>query len=152
MRHKVYFANSSDLFRWLSSLDVVGEVHVVSRCIASTYVGVGGRPRKSLIIKHLRGGRGKQKACQPCGWHGDCLVEPNRIRRSVTLAPLGFHDLIDGGIGARDILHDNLLAPVRASVELHHHRHRCCFNFHAVSIAAKREERNRILKVFSERF
>jgi hypothetical protein len=26
---------------------------------------------------------------------------------------------------------------VRASVELHHHRHRCCFNFHAVSIAGR---------------
>ena len=65
------------------------------------------------------------------------LEEPNRIWRSVPLAALGLHDLIDGGIRPHHILHDNFLAPVRASVELHHHRHRCCFNFHAVSIAGR---------------
>ena len=80
------------------------------------------------------------------------LEEPNRIRRSVTLAPLGFHDLIDGGIGASHVLYDNLLAPVRASVELHHHRHRCCFNFHAVSIAERVRHPLSYLKDFCDFF
>jgi len=102
---------------------VVGGVHVVSRCIASTYVGVGGRPRKSLVFKHLRGCRGKQKACQPFGWHDD-LEEPNRLRRRVTLARLIHHDLIDGVVGASHVTHDNFLSPVRASVELYYYRHR----------------------------
>ena len=65
------------------------------------------------------------------------LEEPNRIRRSVTLACLGLHDAIDGGVRTHHVSHDNFLAPVRASVELHHYRHRCCFNFHAVSIAER---------------
>ena len=50
-------------------------VRVVSRWLSSTCVGVGGRPRKSLVFKHLRGGRGKQKACQPRGWHGDFFLD-----------------------------------------------------------------------------
>ena len=65
------------------------------------------------------------------------LEEPNRIRRSVTLARLIRHDPIDGGVRTHHVSHDNFLAPVRASVELHHYRHRCCFNFHAVSIAER---------------
>jgi len=43
-------------------------------------VGVGGRPRKSLVFKHLRGCRGKQKACQPCGWHDDFFLD--KLNRS----------------------------------------------------------------------
>lgn len=62
------------------------------------------------------------------------LKKPNRIRRRVTLACLGLHDSIDGSIRASDALHDNLLTPTRASVELHHHRHRCCVIFHVSSV------------------